>query len=410
MVVRIAGVRWLISAGAAGRVVGALLVAGFFSGCRASGTPTDPSNLNCAQVVLSPATQSISAEGGSLRIAVAAPASCHWAAQSHVDWLQVTNGAQGTGNGSIALLARQTFGLSPRSGAIFVSESSVVITQAGTVPPASCVYSLRPSVRNVPAASSQFLIVIATQSGCPYMRETDAISHVPWLTLSPDKNGPIEATVAVNSSAQSRTGTATIVGQTLTVVQDGTSNSLCEYRMVPSSATFGALGGTGTVAVDTGVGCAWSVGISGPGEVSVLVDHRQETGPGSRSYTVPPNRTLSNVGSSLPLLADLGRQVGLHTIAQSAASCVYRVDPVGATVPASGGSGSFSVTAMPESCEWTAGTVAPWIASVTPASAAGAATVNYRVSSNEGAGRSSDIVIRGVSGLNPSATFTVSQP
>jgi hypothetical protein len=54
------------------------------------------------------------------------------------------------------------------------------------------------------------------------MRETDATANVPWLALSPDENGAIEVRVTANSLPAPRTGTTTIVGSTLTVIQNGT--------------------------------------------------------------------------------------------------------------------------------------------------------------------------------------------
>lgn len=47
--------------------------------------------------------------------------------------------------------------------------------------------------------------------------------------------GFVEVTVAANTGATARTGTATIAGQTLTITQDGTASAVCAYSVSPGT-------------------------------------------------------------------------------------------------------------------------------------------------------------------------------
>jgi hypothetical protein len=88
---------------------------------------------------------------------------------------------------------------------------------------------------------------------------------VPWMTITPDTdgapngngNGTVVASVSANLDPAPRIGTATIAGQTLTVLQDGVSTPACSYAITPTVADFSAAGGTGTASLVTPAPCSW---------------------------------------------------------------------------------------------------------------------------------------------------------
>jgi hypothetical protein len=83
---------------------------------------------------VSPLTISIGALGGSRTATVTTTAGCTWTATSNVNWITVTGGATGNGNGSA------TFTIAPnlvgsRSGTVTVAGQTVTVNQAGIVAP-----------------------------------------------------------------------------------------------------------------------------------------------------------------------------------------------------------------------------------------------------------------------------------
>lgn len=101
---------------------------GLFSG--SASTTFSTTNAVCT-VAPSPTSLSIPATGGSGTITVSAPSGCSWRAVSNVQWITVTGGAQGSGNGSIAFTVIGNSGSTARTGAITVGGQSVAISQAG---------------------------------------------------------------------------------------------------------------------------------------------------------------------------------------------------------------------------------------------------------------------------------------
>lgn len=83
------------------------------------------------------------------------------------------------------------------------------------------------------------------------------------------------------------------------------------------------------------------------------------------------------------------------------AGCTYTLSAPGASFTAAAGSGSAGVTAGP-ACNWTASTATNWITITSGSSGTGNGTVNYSITSNSGSARSGSITIAG-------QTFTVSQ-
>ena len=73
---------------------------------------------------------------------------------------------------------------------------------------------------------------------------------------------------SLNTTGSPRTGTLTIAGQTFTVNQ---SNLGCSYSIAPTSNSFPASGGNGSVTVTTLTGCVWKA-ISNDSWIIVSVD------------------------------------------------------------------------------------------------------------------------------------------
>ncbi|HVG29618.1 MAG TPA: FG-GAP-like repeat-containing protein, partial [Pyrinomonadaceae bacterium] len=96
-----------------------------FSDLRQDAT-ADFSAAPCSYAI-SPATQTIAAAGGVGSIAVTANGDCPWTAQSGSDWITITSGASGNGNGTVTFSVAPTG--APRGGHITVAGQTLGVWQ-----------------------------------------------------------------------------------------------------------------------------------------------------------------------------------------------------------------------------------------------------------------------------------------
>jgi hypothetical protein len=75
-------------------------------------------------------------------------------------------------------------------------------------------------------------------------------------------------------------------------------------------------------------------------------------------------------------------------------NCVSALNPAGQVIPASGGTGNFSVTA-PSGCNWTAASTASFITVTSGTSGSGQGTVGFSVAANNGSQRSGAVIVGG---------------
>jgi Putative binding domain, N-terminal len=243
---------------------------------------------SCA-ATLNPASLTIPVAGGAgNQVAVAIAPGCAWTATSNAPWLTITNGASGTGNGTVTFTAAANAGAA-RSGTLTIAGQTFTANQL-----ANCAPSINPTSQSIPiagGAGNQVAVTVA--AGCAWT----ATSNVPWITITAgangNGNGTVTYTVAANAGAN-RSGTLTVAGLTLTVNQSGP----CNPSLNPTSKNFNRNGGNDDVDVHTGGGCAWTAvsqvswiqitsGSSGTGDGKVRYHVDPFQGPGaSRTGTI----------------------------------------------------------------------------------------------------------------------------
>ena len=122
-----------------------------------------------------------------------------------------------------------------------------------------CTYALGSAGTSIGAAGGSGSFGVTAGAGCAW---NSGVSGG-WLAIGAGSgtsgNGTLYYSVAANTGA-ARTGTITVGGQTFTVDQA----SGCSFSLSPASASFDALGGSGTTTLTTGTGCAWSTSSSAP--------------------------------------------------------------------------------------------------------------------------------------------------
>jgi hypothetical protein len=264
---------------------------------------------------------------------------------------------------------------------------------ANPTPPV-CVFTLSSSSVTMGAAGGTGSISISTGSSCAWTARSD----VSWITATSGTAvtgpGTFGFTVAAAPDASSRTGTLTVAGQTVSVSQQGVA---CGYAVSPTSASFGAAGGTTSFAVTTLTGCAWTAAASAAW-VTVTAG-AAGSGSGTVAYSVAANAAAASRAGSVAV----GGQT--HTVTQAGLStCTVALSRDDEVFTAAGGAGTFDVTAA-ASCDWTVVPNAAWITVTDPAGgfATGSRRVSYSVATNAGdAARTGTMTVGG-------QTFVVTQ-
>jgi len=361
---------------------------------------------------IAPDGQTVTASAGTANVAVTTLTGCTWTAKSNTAWITVTSGAQGNGNGSVALQIATNNG-GTRTGTVTIADQTHTITQQNPAqpptppppappppppppPPAppSCTFTIAPTSESIAAAGGPGSSIAVTAGGtCAWT----AISNASWITIASGAagtgNGSVGYTVAANAGA-ARSGTMTIAGHTFTVSQAAAPTPTCTFTLASSSASLTAVGGTGSVNVTAPAGCAWTA-VTSASWITVS-SGAAGNGNGTVGFVVVPN--LGAARSDTILIAGQ-----TFTVNQAAVipTCTYALSASGATVPAAGGTGSFNVTTQ-AGCTWTAVTSASWITITSGAAGSGNGTVAFTVAANPGASRSDAIAVAG-------QTFTVTQ-
>ena len=375
---------------------------------------------------LTPETQTLPPSTRDASVAVSALNGCKWTAQSNAEWIAIVSSPDGDGTGTVTFRVAANSG-GPRTGTLTIADRTHTVNQQQAANPTSptapspqppapqppappapappspsppppaptCTYDISRASEAVAAAGGAIAPVSVTApAGCSW---TAAVNNAPWITVtsgaSGSGNGAVSIAIAANTGA-ARSGTVTIASRTFTVTQAAPAPT-CTYQLNPPSASLSALGGTGSISVTAPAGCAWTATKSAAW--LAFTTEASGNGNGSVGFLVLPN-----IGAARSDTIAIGGQA--FTVNQQAAlpSCTYTLNPTGATVPAAGGSGSFTVTASGSNCSWTANSAAQWITITSGASGNGNGRVEFTVAANQGASRTGSIVAGG-------QTFTITQ-
>ena len=209
---------------------------------------------------LSSITAQFASEGGSGKVSVAAATGCTWSAAANADWIQVTGGATGAGNGEVAFNVAPSTSGAVRTGTLTIAGQTFTVTQA-----AGCTFTLSPASVQMPAEGGTGKVGIAAAAGCSW----SAASTAEWIEVTSELrgsgSGEIAYRVAANGGA-ARTGTLTVGGQTFTVRQ---AERACTYTVKPLALEVAAGAHTVKIEVDAQAGCAWTA-TSGASWLSIV--------------------------------------------------------------------------------------------------------------------------------------------
>ena len=339
-------------------------------------TVTSPSALSKCSVTVGNPGSTIPAIGGSGSITVAAARECQWTASTDAEWLSVTSGSDGQGDGTVQFGAAANADPVTRSGGIVVAGQRAVVNQAA----GECKFELSPASADFGMSGGSGTVQVgASSQKCTWTATSDA----PWIAIRSGGSAAGNATVGYDvapSNGPPRSAVLTIAGQRFAVTQ----SEGCTYSISPQSFATGPAGGSGQIAVTAGVGCPWTAssgaawitigqGSSGAGDGQVSFSVGATNGPGR-------NGTMTVAGK-------------VFTVTQSQ-GCSYDVSPLSHSFAPPGGTGTVNVNAS-SGCPWSASTNDQWITITGGASGSAAGTVSFGVSANPGAGRTGSLTVAG---------------
>jgi hypothetical protein len=352
---------------------------------------------------LSAAGAEAPAGGASLSVTVTAPTGCTWTATSQVEWIQVSQGREGNGNGVVSIAVAANGGESREAAVLIGGQSYTVSQPAGSTSPTNpnpqppqpgCQFTATPASASYESGGGDGTVTVAaSSSSCVWA----AASSVPWITMvttAGNGNGTARYTVAVNTGA-ARTGSLSVAGRTVTITQAAAPAPTCTFDASPRTPSVDNAGGEVAIHVTTSApSCAWTA-TSGVPWITVAAG--SGTGEGNARFTVANNTGAARNGA----LTVAGIAI---TVTQSAApaGCTFTLSPTSQAVAAGGDDERVTVDASTNSCAWTAVSNASWITITAGNSRTGDGDVRYTVAANTDGARTGTMTIAG-------ATFTVTQ-
>jgi len=230
--------------------------------------------------------------GGSSNVVVTANGTeCSWTAASDSDFITITSGGSGSGNGTVNYTVAPNTDTTVRAGTITIAGQVFTVTQ-DAAPCSLGVSAISASFDS--AGGSNNVVVTANGTNCAWT----AVSNDDFITItsgtSGTGNGMVNYSVASNNSnCVPRTGTMTIVGQTFTVTQSAGSGS---YSIAPTGVAYGSdSSNSGSVSVVADNGCAWTA-VSSVGWITIT-SGSSGTGSGTVNYSVATNPGAVRTGT-----------------------------------------------------------------------------------------------------------------
>jgi all-beta uncharacterized protein/fibronectin type III domain protein/PKD domain-containing protein len=324
-------------------------------------------------------------------VAVTAPDSCAWTAVSNASFITVTAGASGTGSGTVSYKVAANGSGVARTGTVTIAGLTFTITQQ------VCAIVLSPLIVSAPASGGPLAITLSTSSLCAWTAE----SNNSFITLTSPASGTGSTNVTFTTQQNTnfaRTGTVTIAGQTVRIIQEGLAGfTNCVTDLVRCRGTAGCdaqtfSGGPSTSELVVGApgDCIWSASATAPW-ISLfgtsLENQPFGVGDGHFGFSLAANTSENQRSAAIV--------AGGKTFSITQLGCGFSLSVTSATVPASGASGAITVSSACTTT-WTAVSNASFITIVGAASGSGNGSVTVSVEANTtGAARTGTLTIAG---------------
>ena len=198
--------------------------------------------------------------------------------------LQLTSGMASSGTGGLIS--------STNSGStVTIAQLTVALTGVSCSPAAvtggqssTCTVTLSSNV-----ASGTFTVGLSDNSA--------SLVAVPASVIVPLNSSTVTFTAVTTSTATATPVTISASAGGVTKNTTLTVNPPCTYTLAPQLRLFTAGGGSTTVAVSTGTGCAWTATTNAPTWVTLQSGGVSGNGNGSFVYSVLPNALMARLGT-----------------------------------------------------------------------------------------------------------------
>jgi len=238
--------------------------------------------VGCAYT-LSAINASYSASGGSGSIGVTAPDGCAWTAASADSWISITDGGNGTGNGTVyySVAANTTF--TTVTGTVTIAGQTFTVIQDSN----PCTYTLSTASASYPSSGGSGSVNVTASDGCAWT----ASNSNSWITItganSGTGNGTVYYSMPANTGSTALIGSVTIAGQLFTV----TVGPLVANQVTITN-TVDTVGGMPVVVAGTTV----SFNAGAVNDSPVPLTYAWNFGDGSTSTDSAPEHAFANCG------------------------------------------------------------------------------------------------------------------
>jgi hypothetical protein len=191
---------------------------------------------------LAPSSVDLPKDAATGTFAVEVQGGCAWTAASAVDWLEITSGGIGVGNGTVAYAVTRNNAIGSRTAAVAVGQATFTVRQQGDT--GNCQFTVAPVEFSPCMPATTLRVAVTTDAVCRWTA-TPAASWIGVSASSGTGSATVDLSVGDNYDApregivQFRWDTPTL-GQNVRVAQGG-----CVYGVSRDAFTFGTAGGGG---------------------------------------------------------------------------------------------------------------------------------------------------------------------
>jgi hypothetical protein len=331
-------------------------------------------------------------------VTVTAPANCSWTATAGAAWITITDGATGSGPGTVTYSVGANGAATSRTGTLTVGGLSHSVTQQGRSATA-CSYELSAGGADFSKDGGSGTFTVSAPTECSWT----ASSGVAWLAIiaggEGSGTGVVTYTVARHSEIAERSASITVADRRFTVRQSG-DVGVCQYSVAPVLLSPCMAGGTVTATITTQASCPWTAAA----DAAWLNVPSGSSGSGSRTVSIAFSDNYDAPREGLVMVRWSTPTAG-QNIRVAQAGCRYAVSRTAISMVAAGGPGTFDVIqqsdpttcggATQDRCMWTARSQVSWITITSSMPRSGDDPVAFTVAANDStAPRAGTIVVR----------------
>jgi len=342
---------------------------------------TSSPSSNCSYSI--PNQSNRSSYSGIGIVQVSTDSNCSWTAKSNADWITIISGEDGTGNGTVGFSITENLNPDSRNATLNIGGQTLSITQfpAGQKMP---LYPVELACRTSMVTNSQFLYSAFNGTGSIQVETTfpndclwSATSFSNWITITSGDSyiggSTVNYVVEANTTTKARVGSLSVGERTFIILQSGLGNN-CIYNITPSSYEHSSSLEAGRIQITTPPNCVWSA--------STLADWINITstsfgiGDSALSYYVVENISTQPRSSGIIVMDKT------FSVTQAGINCTYAISPSNNNYSSDSNSGSITITASDNRCQWNASSNTSWVTISSSNNGTGDGSISYSITAN----------------------------